>query len=204
MRKVNGDNGNDVTQVLMDKMTWVGSDFNKFPSCRLDENGKAVERVKALSAKTIKLKLAVPEVEPIDNRGDFLSGSYDIVTTNSFSLLTGTGGIAITSAGNISLEGAGGIVNIRASKELTTHSDVISILGNHLINLKTNGIINIDSKQLNLVNSATVNANMFVNGGLGVNGELYVNHITGPRQKMTTEYNSSTQVSFVPNLRFIW
>lgn len=199
MRKVNGDNGNDVTQVLMDKMTWVGSDFNKFPSCRIDENGKAIEKVKALSAKTIKIKTAAPEVEPIDNRGDFLSGSYDIVATNSFSLLTGTGGIAITSAGNISLEGAGGIVNVRASKELTNHSEVVSILANQIINLKAKNIINIEASNLNIANKATANSNVFINGGLGVHGELFVNHITGPRQVMLTEFNSCTPVKFVPN-----
>lgn len=184
--KVRGDSGTDITQTIDDKVTIVGSNPNIFPSCRKDGAGR--DKVSIETSKTqgvIEAKSTYTEYEAIDNSGDHHGGTYTIVAMNKMSIDAGNGGLSFNTGGNINLMAGGGLINIVGTECVNTISNVIKEVASEVIVLKGPEFY-IDTENSLFVNSVKFAKNMVVTGGAFINGELFVNHITGPQQIMDT------------------
>ena len=134
--KARGDGGSDITQVMDDKITIVGSNANIFPSCRGD--GAARSKTVSTISPTqgiLNCPSTYSDYEAIDNGGDHHGGSYTMVAMNRLSLDSGGGGISLNSGGNINLMAGGGLANIGATACTTVASNVVKMVGNEIITL---------------------------------------------------------------------
>lgn len=191
MPKVRGDSGTDMTQATDDKVTIVGSSPNLYPSCRVDGAGKSkIDISSSESEGMMEMETARSEYEAIDNSGDHHGGSYTIVAMNKFSIDAAGGGINLNSSGNISLMGGGGLVNIVGTEAVNAIAKTVSFTAAEM-SVFEGPELYINTENTTFVNNVRLAKNLLVKGSTFVNGELYVNHITGPHQVMDT---SSTNV----------
>lgn len=126
-----------------------------------------------------------PYVERINNSA-IPFGTYSIVANNKYVLMVGAGGVTLSTEGNIDIRGAG-IVDISSTSEmhLYAHNGDISISGNHNLCIRSD-TVRIETKDINkkvIINSGLgVARNLVVHGSAYIEGELYVQHITGPQE----------------------
>jgi hypothetical protein len=126
-----------------------------------------------------------PYVERVNN-SSFPFGTYSVVANNKYVLMVGAGGITINTEGNVDIRGAG-IVDINSMSEmhLYAHNGDMSISSNHNICIRGDSV-RLETKDINkkvIVNSSLgVARNLIVHGSTYIEGELYVQHITGPQE----------------------
>lgn len=196
MPKVRGDSGTDMTQATDDKVTIVGSSPNLYPSCRVDRAGKSKFDISSSESEGMfEIENARSEYEAIDNSGDHHGGSYTIVAMNKFSIDAAGGGINLNSSGNISIMGGGGLVNIVATEAVNAIAKTVSFTAAEL-SVFEGPELYINTENTTFVNNVRLAKNLLVKGSTFVNGELYVNHITGPHQVMDTSSTNILPVFF--------
>ena len=194
--KARGDSGVDMTQAMDDKVTIVGSNANVFPSCRKDGAGREKISVEASTSQgVIEAKSTYTECEAIDNSGDHHGGSYSIVAMNKFNVDAAGGGINLNSGGNINLMAAGGLVNIVGTECTSIISNVLKCVSSEVSVFKGPELY-IETESTVFVNTVKMAKNLLVQGGAFINGELFVNHITGPQQIMDTSMSPILPVYF--------
>lgn len=194
--KSRGDSGVDLTQVIDDKITIVGTNPNVFPSCRKDGTGREIKTISASSSQgIIEAPSAYTECEAIDNSGDHHGGNYTIIAMNKFTLDAGGGGISLSSGGNINLMAAGGLLNLVAPENISTISNVVKIVSTE-ITIFRGPQLYIDSDNILFASTAKFAKNLIVQGGAFINGELYINHMTAPHQVMDTSMSNILPVYF--------
>lgn len=194
--KARGDSGVDMTQAIDDKVTIVGSSPNIYPSCRTDGAGR---NRKIVSSSTTQGSMELPgtytECEAVDNGGDHHGGSYSMVAMNKFSVDSGGGGISLNSGGNINLMAAGGLANIVGTECVSIISNVIKLVGTEITVFKGPELY-VETDNTTFVNSVKMAKNLVVQGGALINGELFINHLTGPQQIMDTSMSPILPVFF--------
>lgn len=197
--KTRGDSGNDISQIIGNKITFVGGDNpNVLPSCRVDRVGHSKINIETSSTQgIIELPGTLPEYEAIDNSGDHLGGTYNIISMNKVTIDSAGGGIHLNSSGNINLMAGGGLANIIAIECINMSSNVIKL------NCTEAAVLNgpelyVNTKKITFINTVKMSKNLIVNGSAFINGELYVNHITGPINSYPTSVHPSMEVFFYP------
>jgi len=182
-----GNGGDRVLFTKMNKTEQVGGAFNDYPSIRIDEKGRS-QPLELLVGNTGAFKNHdyVPHVEEIDNSSNFPGGEDSKTIGNRLMRKVGSGGIDIKTLGCVEIGGAtlkGGFkkINLNASHGLHIGSESnIEIQSLKSITLRTN-------RQVYVESSFGVKNNVIVGGGLFVEGETYVNHITAPVEVQQTE-----------------
>lgn len=194
--KTRGDSGLDITQVMDDKITIVGTSPNIYPSVRKDGAGREViEVVPSASQGVIETSSAYTEVETADNSGDHHGGTYTIVAMNKFAVDSGGGGIQLSSVGNINLLAGGGIANIVATECASLLSNVVKLAASEVTVIRGPKLY-VGTDSTIFLNSVRIAKNLILGGGLMVNGELYANHMTMPQQIMDTSMSPILPVYF--------
>ena len=203
--KTRGDSGQDVAQVIGNKITFVGGDNpNIYPSCRVDGAGKSKTNIVASATQgAMEIPSAYTEYQAIDNASDHHGGNYNIIATNKITLDAAGGGVAINSNGNINLNACGGLANIVAMDGgFTTLANVTKIDSTEITLLK-GPELNIDTKKITCQNTVVMAKNLFVAGGAAINGELFVTHLTCPITSFDTSWNWSLDTYFKTGLTLI-
>ena len=202
--KTKGDSGNDVTQVIGDKITFVGADNpNVLPSCRID--GAGISKVNIETSTTqgvMSLPGTFTEYQAIDNAGDHHSGNYVMVALNRLSLESGGGGINLSSGGNINILAAGGLCNIVPTECVLIASNQVKISSKEATILKGTELY-VQTDKTQFINTVKMDKNLIVNGSALINGELYVKHITGPINAYPTSMHSALPVYFYPSFQLM-
>lgn len=194
--KSRGDSGLDITQVMDDKITIVGVNPNVYPSCRIDGSGRSKEVIVSSASEGVRSAAgAYTEHEAIDNSGDHHGGNYSIITMNKFNVDSGAGGIHLTSFGNVNIMAAGGLTNILATDCVSAISNVVKIVASENTVIKGPELY-IDTKSTTFTNTVKFAKNLIVKGGMMLNGELYVNHMTIPHQIRDTSMSPVLPVYF--------
>lgn len=182
-----GDFGDTIEFSKRNKFEHVGAEFNDFPSCRIDEEGRSQPFEMLVSQTgTYKNHDYIPLVEEIDNASNFPCGNDDGIVGNRFSRVVGSGGINLKTSGTTELGGTilkVGFkqVNINASHGIQIGSERgIEIQSLKTITLRTN-------RQVYIENSLGVKHNVIVGGGVYVEGEIYCQHITAPLEVHQTQ-----------------
>lgn len=188
--------GLDVSQNSDDKIEICGMNPNVNPSCVVDDFGYARKEIESTGSQgSVEFPSTYPEVKAIDNSGDHHGGTYSIIAMNKFTVDAAGGGIALNSGGNINLFAAGGITNVTSTEQITLLSNVISVGSTEIVTIE-GPTLDINSQTVNFKNYAIFHSNVLINGGLAVNGELYVSHITGQQDIFQTQPYSPMSVFF--------
>jgi hypothetical protein len=184
-----GTGGDDIEEVTRHKVCIVGAHINDTPSVRVDPVGRTkANEVLVSTGGAFTSQKPSHHVERVANDGKFPCGNYCIIINNKFSVTAGSGGIAIQTSGCVDISGS--LLTMSGAEEV-----VISSSGD--IALKSASSISIeadiitlkqkDNKQVVVDCSLGVTNNVTVAGGVYVEGELFVQHITGPAEVQETE-----------------
>jgi hypothetical protein len=128
----------------------------------------------------------MPHVEEIDNSSKFPCGEDSKVIGNSYIRTVGSGGISLKTTGTAEI---GGTVlkmgfkkiNINANYGIHIGSENgVEIQSLKTITLRTN-------RQVYVESSLGIKNNLVVGGGIAVEGEVYLHHITAPLEVQQTQ-----------------
>lgn len=203
--KTRGDSGQDVAQIIGNKITFVGGDNpNIYPSTRVDGSGKSKSNLVASATQgAMEIPSAYTEYQAIDNASDHHGGNYNIIATNKITLDAAGGGVSINTNGNINLNACGGLANIVAMDGgFTTLANVTKIDSTEITLIKGPELM-LDATKITCQNTVLMAKNLFVAGGATINGELFVTHLTCPLSSYDTSWNWSLDTYFKTGLTLI-
>ena len=177
-----GDGGNYILNVVRNHHAVVGAATNNNPQGYVIPQGKRVVAGVAVTPKgTSTLDGGIPVVNEVDNWSAFPCGNYNIEAGNRFSVKSGGGGVHLVSSGGASLISET-VTKIGSTTETLIGGENVVINGNTNVTVKGD-LVNLQSDTQVVVDSTLgVTGNVIVQGGIYSEGELFVNHITGPRE----------------------
>lgn len=207
------DGGSIVHKAAKDYMGVFGLTFNDFESFRKDPKGKLVPhslRIDPFGAKTYVNYREATQIEHVDV-DRFPGGSYDLVIADRYNLTVGSGGIdmktsgpmevyaplihiggedvAIASKGDFRIGGErvdinAEIITLRPKK---VKREIEDSSGN-IIDLPANGKTETEYEQEVLVDgNLGISKNVKIAGGLHVEGEMTLQHMTAPCNYYVTD-----------------
>lgn len=180
-----GDGGSMNVNVARNVRWVVGAAVNNNPQANVDMVGKQSPNAVVVTGDgTTTAVTGTPQVNEIDNHSMFPCGTFTLEIGNGFNVKAGGGGISLVTSGSINIASdtvlkIGGLQTVVGSKDVVIKGDTnVSIESPNL---------NLTSENQILVNgNLGVNSNLLLKGGGYVNGELFVNHITAPREIQQT------------------
>lgn len=187
VEKKMGDGGDEHLITKRNKVETIGAIFNDFPSVRIDEKGRSQPFEMLVSDTGIfKNHDYAPLIEEVDNASNFPCGKDHAIVGNTFSRIVGSGGISLKTTGSFEMGGTvlrGGFkqINLNASHGINIGSEN----GIELQSVKT--IVLRTNRQVYVESSMGIKNNLIVGGGLAVEGETYLQHVTAPLEVQQTE-----------------
>jgi len=194
-----GDGGDEHLITKRNKFETVGAVFNDYPSVKIDEKGRSQPFEMLVSdTGTYKNHDAIPILEEVDNSSNFPCGNDTKIIGNSYKRNVGSGGISMKTSGTYEMGGTilrGGFKQIILNSSHGIH--IGSENGVEIQSLKT--ITLRTARQVYVESSLGVKNNLIVGGGLSVEGETYLQHVTAPLEVQQTE-NTVVQGKFSTSL----
>lgn len=183
-----GTGGSVISTIARDRTELTGLVFNSFPATRQDDIGRLTKSEVLVGEQGAFVNSkATPHLEPVDNFSDIPFGNHMITAGNRFNVTAGSGGIRLNTTGGA--EFGAEHINI-ASKQNVIVGDLETHVDGKCLKL-TGDVINMTPNQGNgqvVVNGGLgVATNAVVKGGLHVDGELTIQHITAPVEVQITE-----------------
>ena len=181
-----GVGGSEVIQITKHKMETIGMLMNDFGSIRLDNIGKLVNNEVLVDSNAVYMnKSDSPLVEYVHVQ-DLPGGDYTLNVCNRFNVMVGAGGLNLKSYGATNITGTitnmvGEQVNIASENEVNIDAGTINISAD-ILRLR-----NKRQRQILIENSLGVNNNVIIGGGMHVEGETYLQHVTAPVEYQKTE-----------------
>jgi len=181
-----GTGGNYVENIIRNKHTIVGAAPNSTPQGVVVPKGKRVKAGIVVSPTgTRSQDGGVPIVQEVDNWSAFPCGNYNVDVGNRFSVKAGGGGVHLVSGGSASLISET-VTKVGSTTQTLIGGESVNITGNSNVTIEGD-FVNIKSDAQVVVDSTLgVSGNVIVQGGIYSEGELFVNHITGPREIQQT------------------
>jgi len=159
---------------------------NTRPPGRKDPIGRAERRgVKLFDEGPATEYVGVPHYEEVDNYSDIPFGNINLKAGNNLTIEVGNGGINLITGGGVKLVG-GANTMIGGEQILVAGKGNVRIHGNEHVGIKSN---NVDIQSSNPVTMDDINImnSAIIGGGAYINGELFANHITGPKEWQKTD-----------------
>jgi hypothetical protein len=184
-----GIGGSEVVHIAKHKIETIGATINDFGSIRYDGIGKMLSNEVLVDEQGVYLnKKESPLIELVHVQ-DLPGGNYTLNISNRFNVLVGAGGVNFKSLGPVNLVGtvtniAGEQVNIATQNELNLDAKTINISA-EILRLRSK-----NQRQILINDSLGVNNNLVVGGGMHVEGEMFVQHITAPKEFQVTEQST--------------
>ena len=179
--------GNHIIDVTKNKVETIGLVMNDYGSFRIDKVGKITnDAVEIDSFGVYPRQKESPMLEYV-HVDDLPGGTYTLNVANRYNVQVGAGGLSLKSYGRVDVSGT--ITNVGGQQVNIASENEINIDGGERLSLEAN-IVSIKNKQSGQVlidSSLGVNGNMIVRGGLHVEGELSLNHVTAPCEFQETE-----------------
>ena len=187
IEKKMGLGGNYIVDVTKNKVETIGLVMNDFGNVRVDSVGKITNSSIAIDPLGAFVSMKESPMFEYVHVDDMPGGSYSLNVANRFNVTVGSGGINMKSYGTVDISGT--ITNV-AGEQLNLSSEFeTNISGGKRLSLAAD-IVTIKNKQGGQVlvdSNFGVNGNAIIKGGLHVDGELSVNHITAPKEFQETE-----------------
>jgi len=180
-----GDGGSMNVNVARNVRWVVGAAVNNNPQANVDMVGKQTPAAVVVTGDgSTTAVTGTPQVNEIDNHSMFPCGTFTLEIGNGFNVKTGGGGISLVTSGSMNIA-SDTVLKIGGLQTVVGSKDVI-IKGDTNVSIESPNL-NLTSENQILVNgNLGVNSNLLLKGGGYVNGELYVNHITAPREIQQT------------------
>ena len=185
--------GSEIIEITKHKLETIGVVMNDFGSIRMDAIGKLTPSDVSISNNATYLnKKGTPLIEYVHVQ-DLPGGNYTLNVCNRYNVMVGAGGLHMKSYGPVDISGsitniAGEQVNIGSDNEINIDADVVNISG-EILRLR-----NKNQRQVLVDSSLGVNKNVVIGGGLYVEGETYLQHVTAPREYQETETTKVTLI----------
>jgi hypothetical protein len=189
-----GIGGSEIIQITKHKMETIGMLMNDFGSIRVDNIGKLTPSEVLVDNDVVYLnKTESPLMEYVHVQ-DLPGGNSTLNVSNRYNVMVGAGGLNLKSYGPTNLTGtitnvAGEQVNVASENEINIDAKVVNISG-EILRLR-----NKNQRQVLIDSGLGVNKNVIIGGGLHVEGELFVQHITAPVEFQITEHCDITTFS---------
>tara|TARA_B110000483_G_scaffold93517_1_gene115235 strand:- start:231 stop:2579 length:2349 start_codon:yes stop_codon:yes gene_type:complete len=177
--------GSEIIEISKNKLENIGTVMNDYGSVRFDPIGKLVNNeVLVGSNATYVNSDSGPLLEYVDVQ-DLPGGTYNLNVNNRYNVMVGAGGINLKSYGPTNISGsitnvAGQQVNIGSENEINIDGKVVNISAD-ILRLR-----NKRQRQVLIDSSLGVNNNVVIGGGLSVEGETYLQHVTAPSETQVT------------------
>lgn len=179
--------GSEINHITKHKVETIGLVMNDFPSIRIDEVGKINNsEVIVKPAGVVTSMAASPMIEYV-HVDDLPGGTYTLNVCNRCNIQVGAGGLRMKSYGPVEVGGTitnitGEQVNLVSDNEINILSDKRLTITAEMLTLRQKNY-----KQVLVDSNLGVTQNVVIGGGLHVEGELTVNHITAPVEIQETE-----------------
>lgn len=185
-----GMGGSVVEHVAKHKTETIGMVMNDFGSVRIDTEGKYYKNgVQVLPGGVVNTRVVSPLIEYV-HVDDLPGGSYTLNVCNRWNVQVGAGGVSMKSYGPVDIGGT--ITNIGGTQVNIGSENEINIDGGNRVNI-VGDILTLrqrDGGQVLVDSNLGVTRNVVIGGGLHVEGELAVNHITAPTEIQETEQHT--------------
>ena len=181
-----GIGGSEIIQITKNKVETIGMMMNSFGSYRLDPIGKLTgSEVKVDSTSVYLNKEGSPMLE-YTHVQDLPGGSSTLNVSNRYNVLVGAGGLNLKSYGPTNITGSitnitGEQINMGSANEINLDAKVINISADILT------MRNKRQKQVLIDSNLGIQKNVVIGGGLHVEGETFLQHVTAPREYQLTE-----------------
>ena len=187
IEKSMGLGGSQIINIGKHKVETVGLAMNDFGSIRVDNKGKIYrDSVVVHPEGTYNSQKESPLVEYV-HVDDLPGGTYTLNVCNKWNVQVGAGGVSMKSFGPVDIGGT--IVNMSGEQVNVTSQSEVNIDGGKRLTLVAD-ILSIrqrNRKQVLVDSNLGVSQNVIIGGGLHVEGELSVNHVTAPCEIQETE-----------------
>lgn len=182
-----GMGGSEVINVAKHKTETIGLIMNDFGSVRMDLEGKYYKNsVQVLDEGVVNTRVVSPLIEYV-HVDDLPGGSYTLNVCNRWNVQVGAGGVSMKSYGPVDIGGT--ITNIGGTQVNIGSENEVNIDGGRRLNIVSD-ILTLrqrDGGQVLVDSNLGVSRNVVIGGGMHVEGELSLNHVTAPTEIQETE-----------------
>lgn len=196
--------GNKVEQIAKDYLFVAGVNSNLASPTRRDDMGESTNSWGALPTSGLQnVPGARASYQAIDNASDHIGGAITLVAQNKFTVNAGAGGINFTTNGNISMMPGGGMIEATPTECFSCLTKNINLVATESIKFGGGGQIIMDECTPQFGGNALFEKNVAIKGGLFVQGETFLTHITTQREFHYTEPSDECGGYFNPNKKFL-
>ena len=180
-----GRGGNMSVNVARNARWVIGAATNTNPQATVDMTGRQVPSTVVVGeAGTTTAVVGVPEVSEVDNSSMFPCGNFTLEVGNGFNVRAGGGGVTMITSGGVNIS-TDTVLKLGALQTVVGAKDV-NIRGEKNVSISSPNLNLTSDNQIVLNGNVGVNSNLIVKGGVYTDGEMYVNHITAPREIQQT------------------
>ena len=172
--------GDQIVNISKNKVENIGLVVNDFKSFRVDPIGKLrIDGVHVALEGVYATFKTSPHVEYVDV-DDVPGGDYNLTVANKFKILVGAKGINMKTFGPIDIYGT--IVNLVGEQINISSQNEVFIDGGERFSIRARKIalIPFEHNPVAIEGQLHVTRNAIIGGGMLIEGELGVNHITAP------------------------
>ncbi|MEI8344667.1 MAG: hypothetical protein WCG06_01180, partial [Candidatus Omnitrophota bacterium] len=187
LEKQLGTGGDEIINISMSKIETIGLSLNDLVSYRIDPIGKLkIDGCHVSPQGTFSNFKPSPHVEYVDV-ADIPGGDYNLTVMNKYKLLVGSRGINIQTTGPIDIYGT--IVNFTGEQIVIASQNEIVIDGGERLSLRARKItfLPVEHNAVVVEGQLHVTRNTILEGGVMIEGELAVLHITAPLEWQETQ-----------------
>jgi hypothetical protein len=188
--KLLGKGGDVVSNYGKNLIVNIGSEMHDFISFREDPIGKLVPDGAKIGPDTVYQKLApAPLIERVSCDVPH-TGSYHLNIGFKHSVLVGSGGISYKTTGPVDISGS--IATVTGKQVIISADKEVLIEGGHRANISAEIISFVPHRrnryaQVFVGGNLEVDRNTIIRGGLHVEGEVSLHHISAPIEYQATE-----------------
>ena len=182
-----GAGGDEIKTITMNKIETIGMVMNDMQSYRIDPIGKLkIDGCWVSPQITYDTFKPSPHVEYVDV-ADIPGGDYILTVMNKYKLLVGARGVNIQTHGPIDIYGT--IVNMAAEQLNISSKNEVVIDGGERLSLRARKLTLLpnDHNAVVVEGQLHVTRNVIIEGGIMLEGEVGLLHITAPIEWQETE-----------------
>ena len=178
-----GIGGSEIVQIAKHKIETIGVTINDYGSIRYDKIGKMLTSEMLIDSLGSYMNFEPSPLIEYVHVQDLPGGTYDLNVCNRWNVVVGANVV-------------GEQLNLSSENEVNINAKTINISA-EILRLR-----NTRQRQIFIEDSLGINNNVVIGGGLSVDGEVYLQHVTAPTEYQVTE---GTQLygQLLPGVTFI-
>jgi len=182
-----GRGGSDLVHITKHKIESIGLVLNKFNAIRVDPVGTLDFYAVTVAENGVYNQQKAFSIFEKVHVDDLPGGTFTHFIGNKYDAIVGAGGYRVKTYGNLDLAGA--ITSLIGDQVIIGSANEVTIDGGKRVNLIADSISFKSrlGKQVAVQGNFGVSNNVVIGGGLHVEGELNVQHVTAPLEFQVTE-----------------